>query len=545
MTNYENIPAELRQPALWLQYYLSPDPKKPNKKPRKHPEVAYATDEDKSRNLKSLDYLIENRRLRKGGGYQRYIDPQEGFVYIDLDHVRNPQTGELLAWAQAIVDCLNTYTEVSASGEGLHLVARAKLPRDFKVETNPVEIYGGHTSNKLLALTGSVVDLQLSILDRQAELELLLQRAENGEFGPGKSSDTKSVDKFEEELQIGCIDDVEEQRIEWLWPDRIPLSAVTNYTGNPDTGKTLAYCDLIARFTTARDFPDCKMPQDVGGEVLLLCAKDDFARVIKPRLMACGANTTSIFYVEKIEIRQGAKRDERMFALDVDLSKLEAELEKNPLCSLIIIDPISSYFGKGNMNNKQDVRAVFNRLKVMCERFRIAIVAVEHFNKRVDVSAIHKMGGSVAMVAAARAAFMFAKIPDEEDQYVMHFIKGNLARRKVGLRYTIADKPVGQLGSVPYLAWGEEDTGTADDLLKAEKGTNENNRAGRAEKFLRDFLTEEKSSDEVMAEAKKRGISRNALYDVKSDLGIQAKKRGGVWYWRPETTATGEQLPIG
>ncbi len=47
MSTFENIPAELRQPALWLQYYLSPDPKKPDKKPRKHPEVKYATPEDR------------------------------------------------------------------------------------------------------------------------------------------------------------------------------------------------------------------------------------------------------------------------------------------------------------------------------------------------------------------------------------------------------------------------------------------------------------------------------------------------------------------
>src|SRR6267154_4285707 len=171
----------------------------------------------------------------------------------------------------------------------------------------------------------------------------------------------------------------------------------------------MVICDLIARVTTARDFPDAKMPEGVGGEVILMNAEDDLARVIKPRLMAAGANLKNVYALRSV-IRQGAKRDERMFALDTDLALLDKTLEENPLCSLIIIDPVSAYFGTGSMNDKQDVRAVFNQLTAMSEKHRVAIVVLEHFNKRVDVSAIHKMGGSVAITAAVRAMFMFAKV---------------------------------------------------------------------------------------------------------------------------------------
>jgi hypothetical protein len=209
MAAYEQIPAELRQPALWLQYYLSPDPKKPDKKPRKHPEVKYATPEDRQANLKSLEYLIQNRRLAKNGGYQRYIDPQEGFVYIDLDHVRDSQTGNLQPWALELVERLDTYTEISASGNGLHLVARGTLPRDFKIDTNPVEIYSGHIPNKLLALTGDVLDLQFTINGRQSGLEEILSRAEGGEFGLGKSAEAPLVKcprENDADMPASCLD---------------------------------------------------------------------------------------------------------------------------------------------------------------------------------------------------------------------------------------------------------------------------------------------------------------------------------------------------
>ena len=191
----DNIPAELREPAKWLQYYLVPDPKKPNKKATKHPEIKFRTPQEKQENFRSLDYLIENRKFSKnGGGYQRYVDPKENFTYIDID--TDKETHALPSWAQTVVDDLNTYTEWS-TGKGLRLVARGRLPRDFKVEGNKLEIYCGHIPNKLMAVTGDVVDLQTAIEDRQPQLEALLKRAESGEFGPGKAEPQRLVESTE------------------------------------------------------------------------------------------------------------------------------------------------------------------------------------------------------------------------------------------------------------------------------------------------------------------------------------------------------------
>jgi hypothetical protein len=182
-----NIPHELREAPLWLQWYYSADPKKPDKKPRKHPVVPYATAEARAANLRTLDYLLENRSAVKHNGYQRWIDKTEGFVYIDIDKARDVKTGEVEPWAQTVIDTLDTYTELSASGTGFHLVARGVLHQDYHPAGTKVEIYAGHTANKLLAMTGSVWDLHTSIEDRQPQLDALLHRALAGEFGPAAS----------------------------------------------------------------------------------------------------------------------------------------------------------------------------------------------------------------------------------------------------------------------------------------------------------------------------------------------------------------------
>ena len=52
-------------------------------------------------------------------------DPYAG---IDLDGCRNPESGEIEPWAAQIVQTFDTYTELSPSGEGIHIIAKGSLP---------------------------------------------------------------------------------------------------------------------------------------------------------------------------------------------------------------------------------------------------------------------------------------------------------------------------------------------------------------------------------------------------------------------------------
>jgi hypothetical protein len=168
-----NIPAELRTPKLWLQSYLRKNAKHPDKKPRKCPVMTWATPADREKNCQTLDYILENR-IPTDSGVQRFIEKSEGFVFIDLDHVRNVDTGEVEPWASELVEKLDTYCEISASGTGFHLVCRGTLSEDFKVKGNPVEIYAGNTG-KVLHMTGNVYDLRTSIEDCQEQVTQLLK----------------------------------------------------------------------------------------------------------------------------------------------------------------------------------------------------------------------------------------------------------------------------------------------------------------------------------------------------------------------------------
>ena len=40
----------------------------------------------------------------------------------------DPATGEIEGWAQEIIEELNSYTEISPSGTGVHILVRGELP---------------------------------------------------------------------------------------------------------------------------------------------------------------------------------------------------------------------------------------------------------------------------------------------------------------------------------------------------------------------------------------------------------------------------------
>jgi hypothetical protein len=77
----------------------------------------------------------------------------DGIMGIDLDSVRDPDTGALEPAAQAIVERLDTYTEVSPSGTGVKMILRGTVPQGRKRPADglDVEMY---PSGRFFTLTG-------------------------------------------------------------------------------------------------------------------------------------------------------------------------------------------------------------------------------------------------------------------------------------------------------------------------------------------------------------------------------------------------------
>jgi primase-polymerase (primpol)-like protein len=72
------------------------------------------------------------------------------FTGVDLDHCIEENTGRVAPWAKAIVSKLNSYTEYSPSGTGLHIITQAHVPAGRR--TDHIEIY---STGRYFTLTGN------------------------------------------------------------------------------------------------------------------------------------------------------------------------------------------------------------------------------------------------------------------------------------------------------------------------------------------------------------------------------------------------------
>ncbi len=94
------------------------------------------------------------------------LTESDPFTVIDLDGCRDPETGEIEPWAWQIVQRLDTLTEISPSGTGLHIVLSGRLPVSGK-RKGPIEVY---YSGRYVTVTGKSLEGYTEIQERTDEL---------------------------------------------------------------------------------------------------------------------------------------------------------------------------------------------------------------------------------------------------------------------------------------------------------------------------------------------------------------------------------------
>jgi len=99
-----------------------------------------------------------------------------GYCGEDFDHVISD--GQVEPWVQTEITKLNSYTEISVSGTGLHVIGKAKLPGTGKnPEHNRAEIYD---SGRYFIVTGnSLPGTPTTINDQQAAAESFYRRIDH------------------------------------------------------------------------------------------------------------------------------------------------------------------------------------------------------------------------------------------------------------------------------------------------------------------------------------------------------------------------------
>jgi putative DNA primase/helicase len=149
LVKVEGIPEELRVRPQWVVWKAVGD------KPDKVPYSARTGRKASSTDLLTWGTFEEALQAYENGEYAGLgfvfssADPYTG---IDVDNCVGGD-GEIALWALEIVRYFNSYTELSATGTGLHIIVRGDVPNRRKDE---VEVY---SSKRYFTVTGHVVEV--------------------------------------------------------------------------------------------------------------------------------------------------------------------------------------------------------------------------------------------------------------------------------------------------------------------------------------------------------------------------------------------------
>jgi len=190
MDELDPLPEELLERDRWVCWKYG----KRNGKQAKIPIQADGETLAKSNDPQtwsSIEAVARTAEERDDRGIGFMFSKEGPYVGVDLDDCRDPDTGELDDWAQAIVEWLDSYTEVSPSGTGLHIILRdVEVPEwwtNQKDDKREIEVYD---SSRFFTVTADPIEGTPS--ECRSSSEFIDWLREEGD--PGSETVTQSAD---------------------------------------------------------------------------------------------------------------------------------------------------------------------------------------------------------------------------------------------------------------------------------------------------------------------------------------------------------------
>ena len=145
----ENIPEELKTRPQWVVWRAVGD------KPNKIPHSARTGCKASSTDLMTWSTFEEAAEAYEHGAYAGLgfvFSSSDPYTGLDVDNCVNEE-GEIALWALEVARYFDSYTELSVTGSGLHIIVRGDVPNHRKGD---LEIY---SSKRFFTVTGHVVEV--------------------------------------------------------------------------------------------------------------------------------------------------------------------------------------------------------------------------------------------------------------------------------------------------------------------------------------------------------------------------------------------------
>jgi len=344
-----------------------------------------------------------------------------------------------------------------------------------------------------------------------------------------------------------------------LWYPYLPLGKITVFDGDPGRGKSQITIDLAARVITGEPMPDAgvivrRPMRTTPRGVVMICAEDDWADTVLPRLTAALDDLRPGWTAPEIEeaLRRvavvGMGRDD-----DGDLLPLEFPRDADRVrdginavgAVLVVVDPIMAFFGeKTNTGNDASVRKALGPFKELAGETTAAFVLIRHLNKSVDLKAEYRGGGSHGgFIGLARSAWMVGYHPDEEGVFVFVHAKANITHRGRSIEYVIVPRTVTDPSGEDIPTSGIEWLGgvdmDADTLMRGHDARTDAPARDECWEHMQALLKEQdpRSVAEVTKLLKEAGDTPTTINRTKRHYGVRSVQQRsadgsiGGWMW--------------
>jgi len=167
----EAIPETLRERDQWVCWREEERDGKPTKIPVTPGGGGFASSTE-SETWASFETALNYTETAHADGVGFVFTDDDPIVGVDLDDCRDPETGDVDDAALDIIERLDSYTEVSPSGTGYHVLIRGELP-DGRNRRGSVELYD---TARFFTVTGDHVEQTPTRVARRQDALIAIHR---------------------------------------------------------------------------------------------------------------------------------------------------------------------------------------------------------------------------------------------------------------------------------------------------------------------------------------------------------------------------------
>lgn len=209
------------------------------------------------------------------------------------------------------------------------------------------------------------------------------------------------------------LSEIKTAEVEWLIPGLLPRGELSVLGADGGTGKGLWQAQLIACATTAQESDFFPYGVSKPCRALIFSGEDDPAKVLRPRLLAAGADVEKVF----VETSDGFfSRNGCLLSID---SELMAEIIRSSAPDLVIVDPYQAFLPMDvKMAERNQMRGATTPLRAVLRETNSAGLLVAHSNKKGSVAGRQRLADSADLWDAARCVILMGRDRETKQVYV-------------------------------------------------------------------------------------------------------------------------------